>query len=132
LAGLDDEIGLFRDLYEQHNAKSRVKIQLAPANLHWCSDNALTMLSEASKKYNVPMHMHLVETAYQKEYALRRGKCTGLEYIDRFDMVNERLPLGPDHLRALHIASAPKPLAAPVTRTRLPVKSRSRAKLMGS
>ena len=93
-AGLDDQMGLFRDLYEQHNAKSRVKIQLAPANLHWCSDKALTMLSEASKKYNVPMHMHLVETAYQKEYAMRRGNCTALEYIDRFDMVNERLTLG--------------------------------------
>ena len=34
-AGLDDQMGLFRDLYEQHNAKNRVKIQLAPANLHW-------------------------------------------------------------------------------------------------
>jgi len=71
-----------------------VKIQLAPANLHWCSDKALTALSETSKKYNVPMHMHLLETAYQKEYAWRRGNCTALEYIDRFDMVNERLTLG--------------------------------------
>ena len=93
-ANLDDQMGLFRDLYEQHNAKSRVKIQLAPANLHWCSDKALTMLSDTSKKYNVPMHMHLLETAYQKEYAMRRGNCTALEYIDRFDMVNERLTLG--------------------------------------
>jgi cytosine/adenosine deaminase-related metal-dependent hydrolase len=93
-AGLDETMGLFRDLYEQHNAKRRVKIQLAPANLHWCSDKALTALSDTSKKYNVPMHMHLVETAYQKEYAWRRGKCTALEYIDRFDMVNERLTLG--------------------------------------
>jgi hypothetical protein len=52
-----------------------VKIQLAPANLHWCSDKALTLLSEASKKYNVPMHMHLLETAYQKRYAWRRGNA---------------------------------------------------------
>jgi 5-methylthioadenosine/S-adenosylhomocysteine deaminase len=93
-AGLDDQMGLFRDLHEQHQSKGRVKIQLAPANLHWCSDKALTMLSETSKKYNVPMHMHLLETAYQKEYAWRRGECTALEYIDRFDMVNERLTLG--------------------------------------
>ncbi len=40
------------------------------------------------------MHMHLLETAYQKEYAKRRGDCTALEYIDRFGMVNERLTLG--------------------------------------
>jgi cytosine/adenosine deaminase-related metal-dependent hydrolase len=91
---LDESMGLFRGLFERHNNKRRVKIQLAPANLHWCSDKALTALSEASKKYNVPMHMHLLETAYQKEYAWRRGKCTAVEYIDRFDMVNPLLTLG--------------------------------------
>jgi len=91
---LEESIGLFRSLHERHNNKRRVKIQLAPANLHWCSDKALTLLSEASKKYDVPMHMHLLETAYQKEYAWRRGKCTALEYIDRFDMVGPRLTLG--------------------------------------
>jgi cytosine/adenosine deaminase-related metal-dependent hydrolase len=38
--------------------------------------------------------MHLVETAYQKEYAWRRGQCTALEYIDRYGMVGPRLTLG--------------------------------------
>ena len=52
------------------------------------------MLSETSKKYDALMHMHLLETAYQKEYAWRRGRCTALEYIDRFDMVGPRLTLG--------------------------------------
>jgi 5-methylthioadenosine/S-adenosylhomocysteine deaminase len=85
---------MFRSLHSKHHAKRRVKIQLAPANLHWCSDRALTALSDASSKYDVPMHMHLNETAYQKEYAWRRGACTALEYIDRFGMVNERLTLG--------------------------------------
>ena len=91
---LDEIMGLFRDLYAQHGAKRRVRIQLAPANLHWCSDRALTALSDASVKYGVPMHMHLVETAFQKEYAKRRGRCTALEYIDRFGLVNERLTIG--------------------------------------
>jgi cytosine/adenosine deaminase-related metal-dependent hydrolase len=85
---------MFKSFHSQHHNKRRVKIQLAPANLHWCSDNALTKLSDASSKYNAPMHMHLNETAYQKEYAWRRGECTALEYIDRFGMVNERLTLG--------------------------------------
>ena len=40
------------------------------------------------------MHMHLLETAYQKEYARRRGDCTALEYIDRFGLVNQQLTLG--------------------------------------
>jgi 5-methylthioadenosine/S-adenosylhomocysteine deaminase len=91
---LDDTMGLFRDLHGQHHHKPRVKIQLAPSNLHWCSDKALTALSDTSTRYNALMHMHLLETAYQKEYAWRRGTCTALEYIGRFGLVNDRLTVG--------------------------------------
>lgn len=92
--GLEESMGLFESLHGRHHQKSRAKIQLAPANLHWCSDAALTALSDTSKKYDVPMHMHLVETAFQKEYAWRRGGCTALEYLDKFDMLSPRLTLG--------------------------------------
>jgi cytosine/adenosine deaminase-related metal-dependent hydrolase len=91
---LDEAMGMFESMHAAHHNKSHVKIQLAPANLHWCSDRALGILSDASKKYDVPMHMHLVETAYQKEYAWRRGQCTALEYIDRYGIVGPRLTLG--------------------------------------
>jgi cytosine/adenosine deaminase-related metal-dependent hydrolase len=91
---LDDSMDLFASLHGKHQNKRRVKIQLAPANLHWCSDRALTMLSEASKKHGVPMHMHLLETAFQKEYARRRGNCTAVEYIDRFGMLGPHMTLG--------------------------------------
>lgn len=92
--GLDECLGLFADLHGAHHHKKRVKIQLAPANLHWCSDKALTALSETSKKYDAPMHMHLLETAYQKAYAEKRGGCTAVDYIERFDMLSPRLTLG--------------------------------------
>ena len=92
--GLDDSLALFADLHGAHHHKPRVKIQLAPANLHWCSDAALAGLSETSRKYGAPMHMHLLETAYQKEYARRRGGCTAVDYIERFDMLSPLLTLG--------------------------------------
>ena len=92
--GLDDSMALFASLHRKHQNKRRVKIQLAPANLHWCSDKALGLLSDASKTHGVPMHMHLLETAFQKEYAWRRGGCTAVEYIDRFGMLGPRMTLG--------------------------------------
>src|ERR1700751_2589418 len=85
---------LFEQLRATHNNKERVKIQLAPANLHWCSDAALEMLADYSARYEAPMHMHLVETAYQKEYARRRGGGTALDYIDRFGFFGPSLTLG--------------------------------------
>ncbi len=91
---LDDDIALFEGLYGRHQDKRRVKVQLAPANLHWCSDEALTRLADTSRKYNVPLHMHLLETAYQKEYARRRGGGTAVEYIDRFGLLGPQMTLG--------------------------------------
>jgi cytosine/adenosine deaminase-related metal-dependent hydrolase len=52
------------------------------------------MLADLSARYAAPMHMHLVETAYQKEYARRRGGGTALDYIDRFGFLGPRLTLG--------------------------------------
>ena len=91
---LDDDIALFEGLYGRYRDARRVKVQLAPANLHWCSDEALTRLADCSRKYDVPLHMHLLETAYQKEYARRRGGGTAVEYIDRFGLLGPQMTLG--------------------------------------
>jgi 5-methylthioadenosine/S-adenosylhomocysteine deaminase len=89
-----DAIELFEHLYAKHHNKERVKIQLAPANLHWCSDEALTLLADCSEKHAVPFHMHLVETAFQKEYARRRGGGTAVDYIGRFGLLGPKMTLG--------------------------------------
>ena len=91
---LEDHVALFESLHSAHDARPRTKIQLAPANLHWCSDAALRALADASARHDVPLHMHLVETAFQKEYARRRGDGTALDYLDRFDLLGPRLTLG--------------------------------------
>lgn len=91
---LDDYMALFDSLHARHNAKPRTRIQLAPANLHWCSDAGLQRLADTSRALDVPMHMHLLETAYQKAYAYRRGGVSALEYIDRFGMLGPNMTLG--------------------------------------
>ena len=91
---VDDFMGMFDALTQQHHNKDRVGIQLAPANLHWCSDAALERLADASERTDTPMHMHLLETQYQKEYARRRGGGTAVEDIDRFKMLGPRMTLG--------------------------------------
>ena len=86
----NETIALFDHLRVKHKDKERVRIQLAPSNLHWCTDEALAMLSDSAEKHDVPMHMHLVETAYQKEYARRRGGGTAVDYIERFGLLDRR------------------------------------------
>jgi len=93
---LADHRGIFTDLWEKcaRNTRERARIQLAPANLHWCSDEALEALRDWSAEYDVGLHMHLVETAYQKEYARRRSGGTALAHLARLGLVGPRLTLG--------------------------------------
>src|SRR5881296_2005663 len=93
---VEDHHGIFTHLWEKcgRNARERARVQLAPANLHWCSDGALEALRDWSAKYRVPMHMHLVETAYQKEYARRRTGGTALGHLATLGLTGPHLTLG--------------------------------------
>jgi 5-methylthioadenosine/S-adenosylhomocysteine deaminase len=89
-----DNMTLFDRLVEENRGQDLTRIQLAPANLHWCSDDALCAINERSQRDNVPMHMHLVETAYQKEYARRRTGTTAVKHLARLGLLSPRLTLG--------------------------------------
>ena len=91
---LEDSFALFEALRRGAEGKDRVRIQLAPVNLHWCSDRALERIKECSDKYAVPMHMHLVETAYQKEYARRRTGGTAAQHLYALGLLGPLMTLG--------------------------------------
>jgi len=93
---VEDHHGIFTDLWERcgRNTRERARIQLAPANLHWCSDESLKALRDWSAKYRVGMHMHLVETAYQKEYARRRTGRTAFQHLVNLGVAGPQLTLG--------------------------------------
>ncbi|UOM35230.1 amidohydrolase family protein [Acuticoccus sp. I52.16.1] len=91
---LDEQIGVFHTLRARYGAEPLVAIQLAPSNLHWLSDAALEGTARAAEATGAPVHMHLLETPYQKEYAQRRTGGTALAFVDRFGLVNDRLTIG--------------------------------------
>lgn len=76
------------------NEGGRTRIQLAPANLHWCSDHALGLLQAYSSKYEVGMHMHLLETIYQKVYAQNRSGKTAVRHLSDLGILGPHLTLG--------------------------------------
>jgi cytosine/adenosine deaminase-related metal-dependent hydrolase len=89
-----DHLDIFTDLWGRWNGQERMRIQLAPANLHWCSDTALKALQEYAAKYNVGMHMHVLETAYQKAYASRRTGTTAVRHLHNLGLLGAHLTLG--------------------------------------
>lgn len=89
-----DNLALYDRLVEANRGQELTRIQLAPANLHWCSDDSLAAIEERSRRDDVPMHMHLLETAYQKEYARRRTGTTAVAHLARLGLLSPRLTLG--------------------------------------
>jgi cytosine/adenosine deaminase-related metal-dependent hydrolase len=93
---LDDHLGIFTSLWERYgkNRGERIRIQLAPANLHWCSDRALAAVRDCAARHGVGMHMHVLETAYQKEYARRRTSGSAVAFLERLGLVGPQLTIG--------------------------------------
>jgi 5-methylthioadenosine/S-adenosylhomocysteine deaminase len=91
---ISDYLTLFDQLRAETVGDKCVKIQLAPANLHWCSDDALLALLEKATWADVPLHMHLLETPYQHRYALRRTGTSAVKHLQRLRLLGPRMTLG--------------------------------------
>lgn len=89
-----DYLTLFDNLVAENEGQSLTRIQLAPANLHWVSDDGLLALKEKAEAARVPMHMHLLETVYQKEYARRRTGTTAVQHLEKLGLLGPYMTLG--------------------------------------
>lgn len=89
-----DYLTLFDELLAENAGQSLTRIQLAPANLHWVSDDGLLALKEKAETAHVPMHMHLLETIYQKEYVRRRTGQTAVKHLEKLGLLGPAMTLG--------------------------------------
>ncbi|SON57816.1 Atrazine chlorohydrolase [Hartmannibacter diazotrophicus] len=90
----EDFLRLYDVLSAENGGERLTRIQLAPANLHWVSDDGLLEIEKKSKATGSPMHMHLLETAYQKEYAKRRSGKTAVRHLYDLGLLSPRMTLG--------------------------------------
>jgi cytosine/adenosine deaminase-related metal-dependent hydrolase len=91
---LAEQIGVFRELCSRYRDSELIAIQIAPANLHWLSDAALESAARLSEETGAPMHMHLLETPYQKAYARKRTAGSAMAHVERMGLAGPRLTLG--------------------------------------
>ena len=68
-----DEYFRFYDMIvpSLNEERDRIRVAMSPSNLQWCSDDFLRDVKAYATSNKLPIHMHLLETVYQKEYALR-------------------------------------------------------------
>ncbi len=71
------------DLFKKyHNGyDGRLTINTAPTNVHRCSDELIMGLKELSTKYSTSCHIHVLETIYQKHFALNKYGCSAVKHL---------------------------------------------------
>lgn len=71
-----------------------VRFNLAPANLHWLTDDALEQIFATARAEGVNIHMHLVETERQGDYARRKFGRSAVAHLDALGCLGGNVTFG--------------------------------------
>lgn len=88
-------------------ASETFDVQYGPAAVHWCTPELLAGIAEASARTGRRIHMHLLETHYQREWADVNFPDGIVRYLDSIGFLSPRLTLAhcawarPDELELL-------------------------------
>ena len=72
----------------------RVRITLAPSNVHRCSDDLLMAVKGLATKYGTGIHIHLQETVYQKLYGQTAWGKTPLQHLNDLGFLGPEVTCG--------------------------------------
>jgi len=84
-----------------------VTVQLGPTAVQWCTPELLQAVAARSAADNRPVHMHLLETRYQREWADEQYPDGIIRWLDSIGLLSPRLTLAhcawarPDELELL-------------------------------
>ena len=82
-------------------------VQFGPNGIQWCSNELLAAIADASKRTGRHIHMHLLETRYQREWLDRNYPEGPVKFLDSIGFLSPRLTLAhcvwtrPDELELL-------------------------------
>ncbi len=80
----EDYFGLFERMHGEYGADpdGKVNVLVSPSNVQWVSDEFLMQSKEYAEKHRAGIHIHLVESFYQKEYGMRRWAKTPVAHLN--------------------------------------------------
>jgi cytosine/adenosine deaminase-related metal-dependent hydrolase len=82
-------------------------VQFGPNGVQWCSDALLAAIADASQRNGRRIHMHLLETRYQRTWADATHPAGVVKHLDTLGLLSPRLTLAhcvwgrPDELELL-------------------------------
>src|SRR6478736_7117526 len=80
-------------MVEEGGWGDHVTVQYGPTAVQWCSTPLLEAIARASADTGRPVHMHLLETQYQRQWADRVHPGGIVKFLDSIGLLSPRLTL---------------------------------------
>ncbi len=77
---LEEYLSATAELHARRNGP-RTNIFVSPHNVHWCSDDMLTAMSDLARRLKTGLHVHVQETIYQRMYGTLHWNKTPLAHL---------------------------------------------------
>lgn len=81
------------DLHNRFD-NSMSKIGFGPLGPQWCSDELLLQIRDVSKSLQVPVHLHALQSIFQKVYALKFKDKSQLQHLYDIGFLGEKVVIG--------------------------------------
>ena len=89
----DDYFAFCDDVYRQYHRdpSGKVRVLLSPANVQWNTDDFLLRTKEQAARWETGIHMHLVESPYQKDYGIRTWGKTPVAHLNDLEFLGSEV-----------------------------------------
>ena len=77
---MEDYLSLCAELFATHQS-DRTRIFISPHNVHTCSDESLREIKNFATRHTTGIHIHLLESVYQKMYGARNWGKSPLAHL---------------------------------------------------
>lgn len=84
---------LAQALAAETSLQPHVTLQYGPTGVQWCSPQLLEAVAQASSANGRPVHMHLLETRYQRKWADHAFPHGIVNHLDEIGLLSPRLTL---------------------------------------
>jgi cytosine/adenosine deaminase-related metal-dependent hydrolase len=85
-----EQVARVEDLGRRYDSEL-VQVQFGPVGVQWASDDLLELVAEASARTGRRVHMHFLESRYQREWMDASYRAGVVNYLDRIGLLSPRL-----------------------------------------
>lgn len=89
----DEYISVIKDVHGRHDGSGneRIRVFLSPYGPQWCTDSLLLKIRDAASTLETGIQLHLLETPYQKQFALRTYGKTEVAHLHELGLLGKNV-----------------------------------------